>query len=66
MPEAKYKNSEDNMKKEKLKCPCGYIYDPEKGCLQNKIPKGTEFKDLPEDWICPYCGYEKQYFNKKK
>lgn len=46
------------------KCPCGYIYDPDEGCKQNKIPPGTPFEELPDDWICPYCGYEKEYFNK--
>jgi rubredoxin len=46
----------------RFKCPCGYIYDPVKGEPQNAIPPGTAFEDLPEDWICPRCGYEKEYF----
>lgn len=41
---------------------CGYIYDPAKGDPTNSIPKGTEFKDLPEDWVCPECGAGKEEF----
>jgi rubredoxin len=33
---------------------CGYIYDEEK--------EGTRFEDLPDDWICPLCGSEKEDF----
>lgn len=35
---------------------CGYIYNPDKGDRKGKIPKGTPFKELPEDWKCPICG----------
>jgi len=41
---------------------CGYIYDPDKGDRKGKIPKGTPFKDLPEDWRCPVCGASKKSF----
>jgi rubredoxin len=41
---------------------CGYIYDPEKGDPENGIAPGTAFKDLPEDWVCPECGAEKDMF----
>ncbi len=33
---------------------CGYEYDGD-------IP----FEDLPDDWICPFCGVGKEYFHKK-
>ncbi len=33
---------------------CGYIYDEEK--------EGIKFSDLPDDWKCPVCGSEKEYF----
>jgi rubredoxin len=46
----------------KYKCPCRYIYDPYVGCMQNKIPPGTPFEDVPDDWLCPFCGYEKEFF----
>ncbi len=33
---------------------CGYIYDEEK--------EGTRFEQLPENWVCPVCGSEKEDF----
>ncbi|MFH2122264.1 MAG: rubredoxin [Pseudomonadota bacterium] len=41
---------------------CGYIYDPDRGDRKGKIPKGTQFKDLPDDWRCPVCGATKKAF----
>ena len=41
---------------------CGYIYNPDKGDLKGKIPKGTLFEDLPDDWKCPICGTSKKMF----
>ena len=41
---------------------CGYEYDPEVGDPENGIPAGTEFEDLPEDWVCPLCGVGKDEF----
>lgn len=41
---------------------CGYIYDPEIGDPENGIDPGTEFDALPEDWVCPFCGVEKDLF----
>ena len=35
---------------------CGYIYYEEK--------EGIRFEDLPDDWICPLCGSEKDDFVK--
>jgi len=49
----------------KYKCPCRYVYNPEDGYPQGKIPPNTPFEDLPDDWLCPYCGYEKEYFIKQ-
>ena len=47
----------------KYKCVlCGYIYDPEAGDYERNIPQGTPFEDLPDDWCCPECGAEKEYF----
>ena len=31
---------------------CGYIYNPDRGDRKGKIPKGTAFADLPDDWKC--------------
>ncbi|MEZ0328721.1 MAG: rubredoxin [Dissulfuribacterales bacterium] len=41
---------------------CGYIYDPDRGDRKGKIPKGTKFEDLPDDWKCPVCGAGKSMF----
>ena len=47
---------------ERYECPCGYIYDPAEGDLEHGIEPGTSFSDLPEDWVCPQCGAEKEFF----
>jgi rubredoxin len=47
---------------QKYECPCGYVYDPEEGAAETNIPAGTPFEDLPEDWVCPKCEAEKEYF----
>ena len=35
---------------------CGYVYDPKAGDPESGVAPGTEFEDLPEDWLCPECG----------
>lgn len=47
---------------QKMECPCDYIYDPAEGDHENNIDPGTAFADLPDDWVCPKCGAEKEYF----
>ena len=48
---------------DKYKCLiCGYIYDPEAGDPDSGIDPGTAFSDLPDDWVCPVCGAEKDQF----
>jgi rubredoxin len=42
---------------------CGYIYDPVAGDPDRQIAPGTEFKDLPADWLCPVCGVGKDEFS---
>ena len=41
---------------EKYICPCGYVYDPEKGDPDNGVAPGTAWENVPEDWVCPVCG----------
>jgi rubredoxin len=41
---------------------CGYIFDPDKGDKRGKIPRGTHFVDLPDDWKCPICGAGRKNF----
>lgn len=41
---------------------CDYIYDPEIGDPDSGIEPGTEFEELPDDWLCPVCGVGKNQF----
>ena len=41
---------------------CGYEYRPEAGDPDNGIEEGTDFEDLPADWVCPLCGVGKDDF----
>ena len=43
---------------------CGYIYDPALGDPDNGISPGTSFEQLPDEWLCPECGAEKDQFEK--
>lgn len=43
---------------------CGYEYDPKVGDVENGIPEGTEFEDLPDSFECPLCGAAKEDFEK--
>jgi len=33
-----------------------------KGDRKGKIPPGTPFEELPNDWRCPVCGASKKAF----
>ena len=48
----------------KYECPCGYVYDPELGDPENGIEPETAFKNIPENWVYPTYGAEKEYFEK--
>jgi rubredoxin len=41
---------------------CDYLYDPEVGDPDNGVEPGTAWEDLPDDWVCPDCGVEKDEF----
>lgn len=45
---------------------CGYVYDPEIGDPESDIEPGTAFKDLPDDWVCPECGVDKDMFEEEE
>jgi len=50
---------------DKWKCVmCGYIYDPAVGDLDAGIEAGTSFEDLPDSWVCPVCGADKEAFER--
>ncbi len=42
---------------------CGYIYDPEKGDPLRNISPGVIFEELPDNWRCPVCKYQKWQFS---
>ncbi|EHL15930.1 rubredoxin [Peptoanaerobacter stomatis] len=44
---------------------CGYVYDPAVGDEENGIAPGTSFGDLPDDWVCPVCGVDKDSFSQE-
>lgn len=46
-------------------CPCGYEYDPVVGDPDNQIPAGTAWEDVPEDFLCPWCGLGKDAFEEE-
>jgi len=41
---------------------CGYEYVPEKGDEEGDVAPGTQFKDIPEEWVCPECAESKSIF----
>ena len=41
---------------------CGFVYDEELGLPEENIAPGTKFDDLPDDFVCPECGVEKNMF----
>lgn len=42
---------------------CGFVYDEAIGDVKRGIAPGTLFGNLPRDFECPGCGYEKEAFN---
>ena len=47
----------------KYECVCGYVYDETAGEPDNEIPAGTNWENVPEDYICPLCGLGKESFS---
>lgn len=44
---------------------CGWVYDEAVGDPDNNIPAGTKFEDLPDDFVCPLCGVDKDSFSEE-
>ncbi len=63
--EEKPKKTEEKTMEKYVCTVCGYIYDPAKGDPENNIKPGTDFKNLPNDWVCPVCGAGKDAFEKE-
>ena len=55
----------EEIKMEKYICPCAYEYDPAVGDPENGVPAGTPWEEVPEDWVCPWCGLGKEAFEKQ-
>ncbi len=54
-----------NINMEKWKCTlCDYVYDPAVGDPDGGIAPGTAFEDIPDEWVCPWCGAPKSAFKK--
>ena len=49
---------------DKWECPCGYVYDPAEGDVEHGVSPGTSWEAVPDDWLCPKCAAEKEYFEK--
>ena len=45
---------------------CDYIYDPAAGDPESGIPPGTQFEQLPQDWVCPLCQVGRSEFEAVK
>ncbi|MBI3812922.1 MAG: rubredoxin [Nitrospinae bacterium] len=43
---------------------CGYIFDEEKGDIEQGISPGTKFEELDDNWKCPICYVSKDFFDK--
>jgi rubredoxin len=41
---------------------CGFIYSEAEGLLEEGIPAGTRWEDVPMNWTCPECGARKEDF----
>jgi len=46
-------------------CPCGYSYEPEKGCKEIGCDPGTPFEALRDQLTCPRCHRAKVHFREK-
>lgn len=47
-------------------CPCGYTYEPEKGCRKAGVDPGTPFERLRDQLTCPRCQRAKIHFREKR
>ncbi len=54
-------SEEKNMKKYTCSV-CGWTYDEEEGLPEEGIAPGTPWEELPEDFVCPLCGVDKEQF----
>lgn len=60
--EAELKREKEELMKSYTCQVCGYVYDPAVGDPDNGVDAGTAFENLPDDWVCPVCGADKDSF----
>ena len=41
---------------------CGWLYSEEDGYPDAGVAPGTKWEDVPDDFVCPMCGAEKDMF----
>ncbi len=59
------KTIRDNIQKELYQCPqCKTVYDPTYGDSNANIDVGTQFQNLPSNYVCPTCGSDKKEFQR--
>jgi rubredoxin-NAD+ reductase len=50
----------------KYKCDiCGWVYDEVDGAEEHDIAPNTKWNNIPDDFLCPLCGADKDQFSKK-
>jgi len=42
---------------------CGWQYDEAAGLPDKGVASGTKWDDLPDDFVCPFCGVGKEDFS---
>ncbi len=42
---------------------CGWVYDPAVGAPASGVKAGTDFPNVPDDFVCPECGAGKDSFS---
>lgn len=43
---------------------CDYVYDENVGDVDHDVYPVTTWEQLPADWVCPTCGFDKSAFKK--
>jgi len=38
------------------------VYDPVEGDPDGGVDPGTDFTNIPDDWVCPVCGVDRTEF----
>jgi len=55
---------EEEEEKMKYVCDvCGWEYDEAQGYSEGGIAPGTEWANVPEDFVCPLCSVDKSRFS---